>query len=251
MTSQFERPQNPFAARIIAWSIHFFTASAAVLGLYTLFAIHLGNYQLAFWLMAITIVIDSVDGTLARRFKVKHWVPQIDGALLDNMVDYLNYVITPAFFLTVSDLLPTGWKLLVAGVVVLTSAYQFTQSDAKTSDHFFKGFPSYWNLAVFYLFLAHLKPWLNAGILLFLAIMIFVPIKYLYLSRLENITRNMSLLRGLKIAISIYALATFGLLIIYPKTNLFLITISWLFAILYIYLSFYRTLKPLPVYQED
>lgn len=123
--------------RISAWLVHLFTASAAILGLFTLYAIYHGDYIAAFWLMGTTIIIDSLDGTLARFCGVKQVVPRIDGALLDNIVDFLNYVITPAFFLLVSNILPNYWEALVASVMVLSSAYQFTQADAKTDDHFF------------------------------------------------------------------------------------------------------------------
>ncbi|GAG87853.1 unnamed protein product, partial [marine sediment metagenome] len=95
--------------RLSAWLVHLFTASGAILGLLTLFMTFRGEYITAFWLMGATIVIDSLDGTLARFIGVKQVVPQIDGALLDNIVDYLNYVITPTFFILVSNLLPMHW----------------------------------------------------------------------------------------------------------------------------------------------
>ncbi len=231
--------------RISAWMIHLFTASAAILGLYTLYATYQGDYILAFWLMGGAIFIDSVDGTLARSVGVKVAAPRIDGTLLDNIVDYLNYVITPAFFIIVSDILPGHWKVVGASLLTLASAYQFTQSDAKTADNFFKGFPSYWNLVVFYLFIAGLSPWINFAIVVFLSVMIFVPIKYLYLTRIENVTRNKLLRIGLIAATLIYAYATIMLLADYPKNNPYYIAISWMFGLLYIGLSLYRTFVPL------
>ena len=86
--------------RLVGWLVHLFTASGAVIGLYTLYAIYQGDFLFAFWLMGITIFIDSIDGALARHYQVKKSVPRIDGALLDNIVDYLNYVITPTFLLS-------------------------------------------------------------------------------------------------------------------------------------------------------
>ena len=135
-----------------AWLVHIFTASGAVLGLIALWAIHERHFIAAFWLMGVTIIIDSVDGFLARRTQAKLVAPQIDGALLDNIVDYFTYVLVPAFFLLVTKLLPSGWEFIAVSVLALASAYQFTQPEAKTDDHFFKGFPSYWNIVVFYLF---------------------------------------------------------------------------------------------------
>lgn len=232
--------------RIYAWLIHLFTASAAILGLYTLYAIYQGQYILAFWLMGATIFIDSVDGTLARLCGVKSVVPRIDGALLDNIVDYFNYVITPAFFLLVSHLMPVHWEAVGASCIILASAYQFTQSDAKTADHFFKGFPSYWHLVVFYLFLADMNPWLNFAVVVLLSVLIFVPIKYVYLSRLDHVTRDPMLKGSLIAATILYGVATIGLLALYPQSNIYLVIYSWFFGILYCLLSLYRTFKPIP-----
>ena len=176
--------------RVAAWLVHLFTATGAVFGLLTLSAIHRQQYLLAFWLMGGAILVDSADGILARWTMTAVAVPTIDGALLDNLLDYLNYVIAPAFFLLEGNLLPPGWRFVGAGLVVLASAYQFTQPEAKTKDHFFKGFPSYWNIVVFYLFFWQTSLWLNLVIVLGLSILVFVPIKYVYPSRLDYLTRN-------------------------------------------------------------
>lgn len=234
-------PQRKFSA----WMIHLFTASAAILGLFTLHAIYQGHYIFAFWLMGVTIAIDSVDGSLARFVRVKIAAPKIDGMLLDNIVDYLNYVITPAFFLLVSNLLPVHLATVGASLVVLCSAYQFTQAEAKTEDHFFKGFPSYWNLVVFYLFLGGLSAWTNFTIIVTLSILIFVPIKYLYLSRLDNVTKNKTLKLSLILFSIIYGVSSVMLLIEYPKNPLIFVVISWAFILLYLGLSLYRTFVPI------
>ena len=94
------------AQYLSAWAVHAFTASAAFFGVLTLVNIYHHDYVQAFWYMAITIFIDAVDGTMARLVRVKEILPKIDGALLDNIVDFLNYVVTPSFFLWVkSDML--------------------------------------------------------------------------------------------------------------------------------------------------
>ncbi len=231
--------------RLSAWLVHLFTASGTILGLFTLYMTYRGKFVIAFWLMAATIFIDSIDGTMARLIGVKKVVPQIDGALLDNIVDYLNYVITPAFFILVSNILPLHWEVIGASVIVLASAYQFTQADAKTHDNFFKGFPSYWNLVVFYLFIGHLDPWINLIIVGILAVLIFIPFKYVYLTRLDNVTIYKPLKILLIMATLIYALSTIGLLVIYPKTNLLFVIISWLFVVIYTAISLYRTFVPM------
>jgi phosphatidylcholine synthase len=231
--------------RVAAWLVHLFTASGAVFGLLTLYAIYQQQFLLAFWLMAGAVIVDSVDGVLARWARVKTAVPQIDGALLDNILDYLNYVITPAFFLLVGNLLPLGWGFIGTSGVVLASAYQFTQPQAKTEDHFFKGFPSYWNIVVFYLFFWQTPPWLNLLIILILVVMVFVPIKYVYPSRLDYLTHNRWLRRGMLLATLLWGAATAVLLWIYPDTSYLLVAFSMAYALFYAASSIYRTFVPL------
>lgn len=231
--------------RVAAWLVHLFTASGAVLGLLTLSAIHHQRFLLAFWLIGAAIIVDAVDGVLARRAMTKVAAPTVDGGLLDNLIDYLNYVIAPAFFLLEGGLLPAGWKFVGASLVVLASAYQFTQPEAKTKDHFFKGFPSYWNIVVFYLFFWQTSPSTNLIIILVLAVLVFVPIKYVYPSRLEFLTRNPWLRRAMLMATVLWGLATAALLWLYPDTNRILVVLSIGYAIFYALISFYRTFVPL------
>ena len=231
--------------RVAAWLVHLFTASGAVLGLLTLYAIHQGQFLLAFWWMAGAIIVDAVDGVLARRAQTKVAAPKVDGGLLDNLLDYVNYVMTPAFFLVVNDdLLPSGWRLIGASVIVLVAAYQFTQPEAKTDDHFFKGFPSYWNIVVFYLFFWQTSPRVNLIIIMVLALLTFIPIKYVYPSRLDYLTTSRWLRRGMFIATILWGVATGVLLLIYPDTNPLLVGLSIGYALFYALISLYRTFVP-------
>ena len=234
-----------WARRVTGWLIHAFTASGACVGLLSLLAIYEQNLLLALWLMVAAIVIDAVDGMFARMVKIKQVVPEIDGALLDNIVDFVNYTIVPCFFLLVTNLLPDYWRILCVMAVTFASAYQFTQVDAKTTDHFFKGFPSYWNIAVFYLFFWQMTPVTNMVILLSLAILSFVPIKYVYPSRLDFLTDNIYLRFSMIIMTVLWGAATSGLLWLYPQSNHFLVAISVGYLLLYIGISLYRTWVPL------
>jgi phosphatidylcholine synthase len=166
-----------------AWSVHALTATGAACGLLGIVAVSREDWTAVFFWMLVATAIDSVDGTLARMARVKEVLPGFDGALLDNIVDYLTYVIVPAYFLYASNVVPPGWNLASALAITLASAYQFCQSDAKTDDHCFKGFPSYWNVLVFYQFLLHWNPWVNLVVTLALAVCVFVPVKCLYPSR--------------------------------------------------------------------
>src|SRR5262249_40191358 len=123
------------------------------------------------------------DGTLARAVRVKEVLPRVDGTRLDDVVDYSTYVIVPAFFLLQMRLLPPGWDVAIVALIAIASGYGFSQTAAKTAHHFFTAFPSYWNIAAFYLYALRWSPAVNAAWLVALAIGVFVPIRYVYPSR--------------------------------------------------------------------
>jgi len=231
--------------RLAAWLIHTFTAFGAIIGLFAVDAIYTQDYVLAFWLMGIAVGIDAVDGTFARFLHVKVMTPDMDGALLDNIVDYLNYVFIPALFIMVSPMIDLAWRPVTASVIILASAYQFCQKDAKTKDNFFKGFPSYWNIIIFYLFFWQTTPQTNLMIIFFLAALVFVPIKYVYPSRLTHLTRNKSLQKAMLLATIVWGASTFALIWLYPKSYHILVGLSMGYVLLYILLSLLRTFKPL------
>lgn len=241
----------PWQQRLAGWLLHAFTASGAFIGLLALYAIYERKDTVAFWLMGAAIFIDAIDGMFARLIKIKVAVPQIDGALLDNIVDFFTYTIVPSFFLLVVPLVPEEWKFICVLAITFSSAYQFTQVDAKTLDHFFKGFPSYWNIVVFYLFFWQMNPWANLSIIFFLAIFSFVPIKYVYPSRLDYLAKSAGLRVAMAIATIVWGVATMGLLWVYPATNQFLVALSMGYLILYVVISLYRTWVPLHVAQAD
>jgi phosphatidylcholine synthase len=162
--------------------VHVLTASGAVVGLWGLQAAADGRFRDAFLAMLITVAIDGVDGLLARRFDVGRRTPAIDGARLDDIVDYGTFVILPAFVVLRLGLVPSGWTWIVVTAMLLSSAYGFARTDAKTTDAF-TGFPSYWNIVVFYLAAGGLSPATNAATLLVCAAMVFVRVSYVYPSR--------------------------------------------------------------------
>ena len=167
-----------------AWLVHIYTASGAVLGLLSLVAVTAGDVRRAFLWLFVALVVDATDGWLARRLQTADRLPSIDGAGLDNVVDYVTYVFVPAYLIHATGLLPAGASLAIAGAVLLASAYGFSRTDAKTADHFFTGFPSYWNVVALYLYLAQLSAWLNAAIVLVLCGLVFWRIRYVYPSRM-------------------------------------------------------------------
>ncbi len=170
--------------RLRAFAVHLYTASGAVLALLIVVAAINGDVVRALWLGLAALIIDSTDGLLARRFKVSEFLPKFDGARLDDIVDYMTYVLAPVLLLWSSGYLPEGSTgIMIAALPLLASSYQFCQVDAKTEDHFFRGFPSYWNIVAFYAIVFSLSPVATGTILVVCSLLVFVPIRYVYPSR--------------------------------------------------------------------
>ncbi len=169
---------------LAAWLVHFYTASSAIFGLWAIVATIQLEFRLAIYLMLLTLVIDSTDGAFARLVDVRRRIPWIDGRRLDDICDYFTYVLVPAVFVIQTELLPhAAW----AALPVLASAYGFSRSDAKTEDHFFVGFPSYWNVVAIYAYLLQLDADLALWIVLGLSAAVFVPLRYIYPSRTRTL----------------------------------------------------------------
>ena len=168
---------------ILPWIAHFYTATGAVIALLATGTTFAHNFRAVFIYFVAATFVDSTDGALARALKVKERLPHFDGAKLDDIIDYLMYVFVPALVVWQADMVPVAFPICAA--MVLSSAYGFSQADAKvaSTDHFFTGFPSYWNIVVVYLYVLQLSQLTNAIILAVLAILVFVPIRYVYPSR--------------------------------------------------------------------
>jgi phosphatidylcholine synthase len=221
------------ASRALAWSVHLYTALGAVTALEALVATVRGDARAAFLWMAVALAIDSSDGTLARAARVKQVVPTYDGSKLDDIVDYLNYVLVPLFFAVEMKLLPDRCAVAIAALPLLASAYGFCQSAAKTADFFFTGFPSYWNITVFYMYSFGAPASVNAAVLVLLSLLVFVPIGYVYPTRqpfLRSLTIALGLAWGAVLTVALARL---------PEPSLTLVYGSLVFPIYYFVLSFY------------
>ena len=223
---------------IAAWLVHAYTASGVVLAFLTVVAVMEGDTVQALWLGLATMVVDGTDGMLARYVEVKKRVPWFDGALLDNIVDYLTYAFTPMVLLWSAGYLGTGTSATVLAVVPLVaSAYQFCRVDAKTDDHLFLGFPSYWNIAAFYVVVLDLRPTSTAVLLLVCAVLVFVPIGYVYPSRTTT-------LQGLTLALTTLWLVSYAVLLRQlPDPSPVWLAISVAYIAYYVVLSLYLTAR--------
>jgi phosphatidylcholine synthase len=199
----------------MAWLAHLYTALGAVLALASTIAVFEARFRDVFVLLSAAIFIDSTDGWLARALRVKERVPGYDGARLDDIVDYLTYVFVPVLLVIYAGLLPAGWDLAVGSLVLLASAYGFGQAEAKvsTTDYFFTGFPSYWNIVAFYLYALSWPTAANAAVVVAFAVLIFVPIRYVYPSRtpaLRSLTVGLGLAWGAAVLLALYQLLRDG-----------------------------------------
>ncbi len=230
--------------KTLAWSVHLFTATGAVWGFLTLLAIWEENFKLAILYIVVAMLVDGFDGMLARWFHVKEYAQGVDGGLMDNIIDYLNYVVVAALLLVrVPGLLPDGLVMASAISILLTSAYQFSQTDAKTDNntYFFKGFPSVWNFLVVYMMLLGLNPWFNFALIVICNVLIFVPIKYLYPTRNTRLRRFTLGFTYLYAGLGVWALLQ------YPEVPEWVAPASFVYVMYYALLSFFPkfgTAKP-------
>ncbi len=232
-------PTKGAGARIFAsWLVHAYTASGVVLAFLTFIAVMEGDTVRALWLFLAAMVVDGTDGMLARYVQVKKWVPWFDGALLDNIVDYITYAFMPMVLLWSAGFLGEGTSATVlAAIPLLASAYQFCRVDAKTDDHLFLGFPSYWNIAAFYVVVLDLQPGAVAGVLLVCAVLVFVPIGYVYPSRTES-------LQALTLVLTTVWLVSYAVLVTQvPDPSTIWLAISIAYVVYYVALSLYLTMR--------
>ena len=169
-----------------AFAVHIFTACGAALALLALIFATGGHWTAMFFCLGMALVVDGVDGPLAREFKVAEVLPRWSGETLDLIVDFTTYVFVPAYAIAASGLLPQVLAIPSGVVVVITGALYFADRQMKTPDNYFRGFPALWNLAAFYLYLLAPPPWLAAVMIAALAALSFTPIKFLHPLRVRH-----------------------------------------------------------------
>jgi phosphatidylcholine synthase len=231
-------PLTSSGLRAAGWGLHLYTASGTVLALWAVAAAMDGAAVRALWILLLALVIDGTDGMLARRLRVKQTIPGFDGARLDDIVDYITYAFVPMVLLWSAGYLPAGaGGAVVAAVPLLASSFQFCRTDAKTEDHCFLGFPSYWNVVAFYVVVLELSPAVTAAILLVCTVLVFVPVKYVYPSRTNSFRLLNLSLAG--VWLLLYALILAGV----PDPNALLVGLSLTYVAYYLSMSLYLTVR--------
>lgn len=192
-----------------AFSVHVLTASGSFLAFLSLVAASEERWTAMFWWLGLALLVDGIDGPIARKLDVKDVLPNWSGELLDNIIDYTTYVIIPAFALYQRGFMGEGLSFLAAAIIVVSSAIYYADTGMKTKENFFKGFPVVWNMVVFTLFVIAPGEWVAFGVVLACGILTFVPVNFLHPVRVER-------LRPINLGITL-AWCGFGLLAIFQS----------------------------------
>lgn len=219
------------AAAWPAWLVHAYTASGAVLAFLATQAAVARHFRAAFLWLFLAVLVDSTDGLLARVVRAQERLPNFSGQKLDDFVDYLTFVFVPAVIVWQAGVVTGAWTIPVVAAMLLSSLFGFVSEDAKTDDHFFTGFPSYWNIAALYLVVLGFSPVVNAGILVILSTLVFVRIGYIYPTRMIT-ARTLTLTLG-----SLWGVMMLVLILQLPTPQRSLAWVSLVFPLYYTALS--------------
>ena len=227
--------------KVSAYLVHLFTALGVVFGFLALLATVNLEIPEAFLWLALALFVDGVDGTLARAANVKENTPSIDGAILDNIIDYLNYVVVPVFIFYTLNMVPEPFLLLSSAAILLVSCFTFINTETKTEDFYFSGFPANWNIVILYFYILDSTQWINLFFVLLFCVLTFIPFKYVHPFRVVEF-RKITLL-----ITSIWMVTTTVLLFGITFTNPLIGTLNyaiWLLTNAYFLGNvFYRSMK--------
>ncbi len=220
--------------KLLSYAVHLLTASGVVFGFWAIILIMQGDVANALRVLALAALVDAVDGSLARRVDVHRYTPHIDGDLLDNLVDYLTWVFLPLVWAwTFLDV-----PFLVCAAAMLCSMLGFAHKHAKTEDQFFRGFPSYWNLVVLYLFLLDTGAATSSIVVLILAAMVLTPVRLVYPSRTPTLQMTTLLL-------SVPYIAMLGVMLYFFETTpMWIVYLSFYYPLYYTGISLYLVKNP-------
>lgn len=173
-------PVKPTWPQTRAFLVHILTASGSFLAFLSIVAASEQRWTAMFWWLGLALLVDGIDGPIARKLKVKEVLPTWSGETLDNIIDYVTYVIIPAFALYQRGFMGEGLSFLSAAIIVVTSAIYYADTGMKTKENFFKGFPVVWNMVVFALFVIEPGEWVAFAVVLICGILTFVPVNFLH-----------------------------------------------------------------------
>ncbi|MCO8165501.1 phosphatidylcholine/phosphatidylserine synthase [Pseudomonas sp. 21LCFQ010] len=177
---------NPRIARLNAWGAHGFTATGVVLAFLATIALFENQPKACLLWLGVALIVDGVDGSLARKLNTSSVLPHFDGSTLDLVIDYLTYVFIPALFIYWYIPLPDYTKLLSTSIILVSSLFCFCNVDMKSKDNYFQGFPAAWNVVALCLFILPISPWATFLTIVALALLTVTRVKFLHPFRVRR-----------------------------------------------------------------
>ena len=187
-----------FQNKIPAFFVHLFTGSGIIFSFFALVNIIEGNKLQTFMFLGIALVIDIVDGTLARKYKTEIFFPNIDGKTLDTIIDYINYIFIPCIMLYKFNYLHQNFTIILPIIILCISLYSYTNTKLMDSSFSYVGFPSIWNIVILYLEILSFDQFINLLIISFFIFLKFIPFKVFHPMRYKKLKKiNILLLFGI------------------------------------------------------
>lgn len=214
-------------AELRAFSVHVLTATGSLFAFLAIVAAGAHHFEAMWWWLGASLFVDGIDGPIARKLDVKSVLPNWSGVMLDNIIDYVTYALIPAYALYESGMMDGFLSFVMAGLIVISSAIYYANTEMKTKENFFSGFPVTWNMLVFSLFVIQPATWVVVVAILLSTVLSFFPVHFLHPVRVVR-------LRKLNLAI-------FAVWLIFGIVALFMhfdspALVSWLVALSGIYL---------------
>ena len=198
----------------LAWAIHALTASGVLLGAAGLEAVVRGHPRTAIVYLIAAMIVDGIDGPIARAAKVSKALPGMDGNILDLVVDYLTCVVLPVAFMARNGAFPSGWTVVLGALILFTAVLWFARTELMTEDHWFKGFPAIWNLVAPTFFLLRSPQWVNIVVTIGLCILTLTNVKFVHPMQVRD-------KRVINIVVtSLWLIAMLVLTLTWPTTHL-------------------------------
>lgn len=224
-------------ARLKAWGAHGFTATGVVLAFLATLALLENSPKACLLWLGLALVVDGVDGSLARRVNVSTVLPSFDGSVLDLVIDYLTYVFIPALFIYRYIDLPDFTHLFAVSVILVSSLFCFCNVNMKSKDNYFVGFPAAWNVVVLYFYILDVHPWITLAIIVLLAGLTLTKMKFLHPFRVRQFM-------PLNILVTFVWMLSSALLILqYPVSQPWLLALWWLASAYFVGMCLWRSAR--------
>jgi phosphatidylcholine synthase len=179
--------QHPALLRTLVFLVHILTASGAGFALLALLAAIEWHWPQMFGWLAVALLVDGIDGMLARKLRAAETWPRFSGDILDLVVDYLSYVLVPALAIATGAILPPSLEMAAAAAILISSAIYFADRKMKTENWYFRGFPAVWNLIAFYLFLLRPDPRIALAVVVAFVALTFLPVLFIHPLRVKRL----------------------------------------------------------------